>query len=41
MKELAGKIRGAEGAERENLMGELKKLNKLNGEIQSKLDKLF
>jgi len=41
MKELASKIKGAEGTERENLMGELKKLNKLNGEIQSKLDKLF
>jgi hypothetical protein len=41
MKELAGKIKGAEGTEREDLMGELKKLNKLNGEIQSKLDKLF
>jgi hypothetical protein len=41
MKELAGKIKGAEGTEREKLMDELKKLNKLNGEIQSKLDKLF
>jgi hypothetical protein len=41
MKELASKIKGAEGTEREDLMGELKKLNKLNGEIQSKLDKLF
>jgi hypothetical protein len=41
MKELAAKIKTDDGSERENLMKELKNLNKLNGEIQAKLDKLF
>jgi hypothetical protein len=41
MRELATKIRGAEASERESLTKELKNLNKLNGEIQTKLDKLF
>jgi hypothetical protein len=41
MKELAAKIKTDDGSERENLMKELKNLNKLNGEIQTKLDKLF
>jgi hypothetical protein len=41
MRELATKVRGAEASERESLTKELKNLNKLNGEIQAKLDKLF
>ena len=41
MRELAVKVRGAEASERESLTKELKNLNKLNGEIQTKLDKLF
>jgi hypothetical protein len=40
MKELAGKIKSVEGAEKESLMDELKKVNKLKNELEAKLDKL-
>jgi len=41
MKEIAAQYRTAEGAEQDKFREELKKLNKLNGEIQSKIDKLY
>jgi len=41
MKEVAVKYRAAEGADQDKFREELKKLNKLNGEIQSKIDKLY
>jgi hypothetical protein len=40
MKELANKIKGLEGKEKEGLMGELKKVNKIKAEIDKKLDNL-
>ena len=41
MKEVAVKYRAAEGAEQDKFREELKQLNRLNGEIQSKIDKLY
>ena len=41
MKEIASKYKTSSGTEQDKFKEELKKLNKLNGEIQSKLDKLF
>jgi hypothetical protein len=40
MKELAGKIKSAEGNEKSTLMDELKKVNKLKSELEAKLNKL-
>ena len=41
MQALAKTLSGAEGAKRDEIVDELKKLNKLNGELQSKIDKLY
>jgi hypothetical protein len=40
MKELAGKIKGLEGKERDTLMDELKKVNAIKAEADKKLNKL-
>jgi hypothetical protein len=41
MRKIATQYKAAEGAEQDKFREELKKLNKLNGEIQSKIDKLY
>jgi hypothetical protein len=40
MKELAGEMKNTQGKEKDSLMGELKKLTKLKGELEKKLDQL-
>jgi hypothetical protein len=41
MQALAQTLSGAKEAKRDEIVDELKKLNKLNGELQSKIDKLY
>ena len=41
MRKIAAQYKAAEGAEQDKFREELKRLNKLNGEIQSKIDKLY
>jgi hypothetical protein len=41
MQALAQTLSGAKEAERDEIVDELKKLNRLNGELQSKIDKLY